>query len=175
MADFSITHKGAKSSKPCAQDCSDNVSLYVYLPLAYKRVCLSMAFDTLCTIVQKMHRNPMKNYVLSSMLLLLGGCSGLTYINTGDYSAQLNQQCLSRQQQDNEDIREQCQDEAQQDTEIAERIYELRQDKDKQRCREKPSDEPAAGHCFQQAQQPFYDLQFPPGREQSQPATKAGG
>ena len=124
MADFSITHKGAKSSKPCAQDCSDNVSLYVYLPLAYKRVCLSMAFDTLCTIVQKMHRNPMKNYVLSSMLLLLGGCSGLTYINTGDYSAQLNQQCLSRQQQDNEDIREQCQDEAQQDTEIAERIYE---------------------------------------------------
>ncbi|ASP37618.1 hypothetical protein CHH28_02550 [Bacterioplanes sanyensis] len=102
----------------------------------------------------------MKNTILTAMILLLSGCSSLTYIPMDDYTSSLTKECLSMQSPQNEDAQEQCEHEAEYDTRIAERIYELRADKDLQRCRQQHTDEQAIDQCFQQAQTDFYDLYF---------------
>lgn len=107
----------------------------------------------------------MKNLILPALLLLLSGCSSMTYIETQPYADQLSQRCLQQQDQADEDVQEQCDEEAEHDARIAERIYELRAAKDLESCRAEHQDEQAIDQCFQQAQKAFYDLYFSTSRE----------
>ncbi len=106
----------------------------------------------------------MKNLIVPALLLLLSGCSSMTYIETQPYADQLSQRCLQQQQQVDEDVQEHCEEEAEHDAHIAERIYELRAATDLENCRAEHQDEQAIDQCFQQAQQAFYDQYFATGK-----------
>ena len=102
----------------------------------------------------------MKKLYSFILCILISGCSSSNYIYPREYSEALQEKCLEKLTKVSKDDEINCALEAEKNIRLAHIIYEVRAEKDFEKCKEENNSNEAAKLCFEKVQKEHYERYF---------------